>query len=107
VTKPKTTLRGVDTADAQVAAEGPHPSLELLYRHHYPWLLRTVRRRFGFDQAEDLVQETFVRAAAYASGDVRNPRALLIQIATRAAIDRQRRKLARVPLHGHPRLECL
>jgi len=70
-------------------------SLELLYRQHFSWLLRAVRQRFGVDQAEDLVHEVYIRAAAYAGGEVRNPRALLMQIATRAAIDRARRRAVR------------
>lgn len=78
---------------------GGASSLELLYRQHYGWLLRVVRRRFGGDQAEDLVQETFTRASSYAGREIRNPRALLLQIATRAAIDRDRRRATRPPLY--------
>lgn len=62
-----------------------------MYRQHHAWLLRTIRSRFGPDQAEDLVQEVYLRAASYAGDRIRNPRALLAQIATRAAIDRSRR----------------
>lgn len=74
-------------------------SLDLLYRRHYAWLLRLIRRRFGVDQAEDLAQETFARATRYQGAEVRNPRALLAQIATRAAVEFERRRLVRVPLH--------
>ena len=71
------------------------PTLELLYRRHFAWLLQAVRKRFGVDQAEDLVHDVYVRVASYASGEVRNPRALLLLIASRAAIDRARRDRAR------------
>lgn len=77
-------------------------SLTLLYRHHYSWLLHQVRKRFGPDQAEDLVQETYLRASTYQGREIRNPRALLIQIATRAAIDRGRRAQVRAPFAGEP-----
>lgn len=76
------------------------PSLELLYRHHFSWLLSSVRRRFGANEAEDLVQEVYIRASAYQGREVSNPRALLMQIATRAAIDRVRREQARPPTQG-------
>lgn len=74
------------------------PSLELLYRRHFAWLLRQVRKRFGRDLAEDLVQETYIRAAAYQGREVRNPRGLLLQIATRTAIDWERRRAVRAPI---------
>ena len=77
------------------ASPGACASLELLYRHHYSWLLGQVRRRFGPDQAEDVVQETYARAAAYQGKEVRNPRALLLQIARNVAIDMERRRAAR------------
>ena len=86
-------------ADVPPAETKAEASLELLYRSHYGWLLRQVRRRFGRDLAEDLVQETYLRASSYQGQVVRNPRALLLQIATRAAIDRERRGTVRAPWH--------
>lgn len=92
------------TATPRIRHEPPflsEPSLELLYRHHYAWLLRRVRRRFGVDQAEDLVQDVYMRVASYAGDGVTNPRALLMQIATRAAIDRARRSHVREAVCGY------
>lgn len=86
---------------AEASAERPDEpiaSIELLYRRHQAWLLRAVRRLFGADQAEDLVQEIYVRAASYQGRQIRNPRALLIQIGRRAAIDRSRRAAVRPTL---------
>lgn len=80
--------------------ENAPASLDLLYRSHHAWLLRLIRRRFGHDQAEDLAQETYLRASAYQGRQVSNPRALLSQIATRVAIDRSRRERVRPPAHG-------
>jgi RNA polymerase sigma factor (sigma-70 family) len=82
------------------ASNGGVASLDLLYRQHHGWLLAHVRRHFGRDQAEDLVQDVYVRASAYQGLEVRNPRALLSQIATRAAIDRVRREVIRPPRDG-------
>lgn len=86
-------------AEPASAATTRDPSLELLYRHHHAWLLRQIRQRFGKDQAEDLLQDTYLRASAYQGQAVRNPKALLLQIATRAAIDRERRRAVRAPWH--------
>ncbi len=82
-------------------------SLDLMYRQHRAWLLRAVRRRFGHDQAEDLVQDVFIRAAVYAHDGVGNPRALLMQIATRAAIDRSRRAQVREVAHLDVNRACV
>lgn len=82
-----------------VETEHGGASLDLLYRQHRAWLLRLVRRKFGSEQAEDIVQETFIRASSYVSAGIRSPRALLDQIATRAAIDQERRRAARPPFH--------
>jgi len=81
-------------------AGGAAASLELLYRQHSGWLLRAIRQRFGRDQADDLVQETYLRATAYQGKPVENPRALLLRIATRAAIDSGRRAAVRPQLVG-------
>ncbi|WP_334162655.1 RNA polymerase sigma factor [Phenylobacterium sp.] len=76
------------------------PSLELLYRRHFSWLLRAVRRRFGSEQAEDLVQETYARVAASQQRGIENPKAYLMQVATRIAIDQERRRVVRSDLLG-------
>lgn len=67
------------------------PGLGELYRQYSAWLTTRLRRRFG-DEAEDLVQEAWLRATAYSKAEaIRHPRALLLRIAENLAIDRRRR----------------
>lgn len=79
-------------AGEQASAEGP--SLDTLYRRYAVWLGRALRSRFGAvvaDSAEDLVQETYIRIAPYrASGRIRQPRALLLRVASNLARDQMR-----------------
>lgn len=87
----------------QPSTAAPEPagaSLELLYRQHYGWLLGMIRKRFGPDQAEDIAQDTYLRAATYQGKAVRNPRALLLHIATNVAIDRDRRRISKPVVFG-------
>ena len=73
--------------------------IEAAYRRYGSWLLTFLRRRFGPQHAEDLAQETYLRAVA--SGVVpRNPRALLARIAMNAGRDMVRRRLVRPSLLG-------
>jgi RNA polymerase sigma-70 factor (ECF subfamily) len=77
------------------------PSLELLYRQHFQWLVRVLRVRFGADGAEDLVQETYLRAASIQSlARIQSPRGLLLRIATNVAIDQRRRAAVRPRASG-------
>lgn len=65
--------------------------LEALYRRYAAWLRRSLRRRFGADAADDLVQEAYLRLAQ--SRQVRaieHPKAFLLRIAVNAGVDRQR-----------------
>lgn len=53
---------------------------------HGDWLLRRLAAQYGRDDAEDLVQETWLRAAPYvASASVTHPKALLLTIASNLA----------------------
>lgn len=63
-----------------------------LFRTYGAWLARALRRRYG-DQAEDLAQEAFLRAARYgeAGAVIRHPKALLLRIAHNAAADQAQR----------------
>ena len=75
------------------------PSLETLYRQHAGWLRSQLRTRYGAyvaARADDLVQETYVRAAARGVTTIRHPRAFLLRVASRLAIDltRARRREA-------------
>ena len=63
-----------------------------LYRRHAARLGRMLRRRFGAADAEDLVQETYLRMAARPQPeDIRHPAALLAEIARNAGRDEARR----------------
>ena len=85
-------------ADAQIPdPKPPAAGLEVLYRRHGAWLVSALRRRFGRDQAEDLSQEAFARAARYANDSLRSPRALLMTLATRAAYERHRQDRIHAP----------
>jgi RNA polymerase sigma-70 factor (ECF subfamily) len=64
----------------------------LLYRRHNNWLVDFLRRHLSSPDAEDLAQDTFVRALD-GRDQIRNPRAFLAQLAKRAAVD-QGRQLA-------------
>jgi RNA polymerase sigma factor (sigma-70 family) len=67
--------------------------LDALHRVHGHWLLAFLRRRFSAQEAEDLAQETYLRAVG-AQVEIRNPRAFLAQIARRTAIDKARQSLS-------------
>jgi RNA polymerase sigma factor (sigma-70 family) len=77
------------------SAQPSQISLEGLYRRHARWLQGALRRRFGAalgESAEELVQEAYIRAAPYcARGQLRQPRAFLMQVATNLAHDHLRR----------------
>lgn len=81
--------------------------LDHMYRRHAGWLRVEIGRRFGRavrTSAEDLVQETYLRAAAVrAHGPVRHPRALLLTIASRLAIDLVRAKRREALALAQPR----
>ena len=48
--------------DDPTAPRDPTSSLDPLFRRHAPWLTAFLRLRYGRETAEDLVQETFLRA---------------------------------------------
>jgi RNA polymerase sigma factor (sigma-70 family) len=65
--------------------------LQDLYRTYSGWLTARLRRRYG-DEAEDLVQEAWLRAAPYSrSGAIAHPKAFLMRIVRNLVIDRERR----------------
>lgn len=72
-----------------------------LYRRYSGWLRASLRRRVGAQDAEDLVQEAYLRVARHHPGDVRHPKALLFRIAVNLAVDAQRRaRTARIALEA-------
>jgi len=75
-------------------AEDPAPPIEPelgeLHRRYATWLARMVRRG-GKADAEDVVQETFIRASAYGAEELlRHPRALLLKIARSVVLNTAR-----------------
>lgn len=57
------------------------------------WLARTLRKRFGLQGAEDIVQETYLRLAS--QPDIQHPRAFLLRVAVNIARDQLRRAIVR------------
>jgi RNA polymerase sigma factor (sigma-70 family) len=64
----------------EVGTQDKDSSLGSLYRRHSGWL-RSVVRRSGRHDSEDIVQEAFLRLSAYPTGALRHPRALLLKVA--------------------------
>lgn len=66
------------------------------YRRYADWLRVRLIRRYGAQDAEDIIQETWLRVAPYGGGDgIRHPKALLLRIASNLAADsfgRRRRR---------------
>lgn len=91
---------GSTKAAVGVSASG---DLDAVFRAHAPWLLRTLRRRFGPDVAEDLLQETYVRLARrISSKPVTSPKAYLVRIASNVFLDGYRRDRQRAEAEaGH------
>ena len=81
-----------------VEEESPGSSLESLYRRYAGWLTGVLRRQLGplASEADDLVQETYIRVARYADEDAaRHPQALLKRIGVNLARDHMRRHVIR------------
>jgi RNA polymerase sigma-70 factor (ECF subfamily) len=69
-------------------------ALGVLYRRYAGWLWRTLRRRYGQEAADDLVQETYLRLAGAMTGrPIRYPKALLSSVASNLARDQGRRSV--------------
>lgn len=62
-----------------------------LYRRYAVWLDRRLRLHVGPDAAEDVVQETYIRAAPYALSEIRHPKAFLLRIALNLVRDESRK----------------
>lgn len=72
-------------------------ALERLCRRHDRWLREKLTRRYGAVLADDLAQDTYLRAAPYeVAGKIRHPKAFLMEIADNLARDwyRSRRREA-------------
>jgi RNA polymerase sigma factor (sigma-70 family) len=64
--------------------------LEAVFLGNREPLLRFLRARGAGDQADDLVQDVWLRAAASVSGPIANPRAYLFRVAHNLMIDNHR-----------------
>ena len=70
----------------------PESATESLFRRYHRWLTAVLRRRYGREEAEDLMQETYLRMVRAGDGaEPNNPQALLMRVARNAATDRYRR----------------
>lgn len=73
--------------------KGPSGALADLHDRYDRWLTRNVRKRFGAQDAEDLVQETWLRVASLGVVDaIRHPKAFLLRTATNLALDGHRHR---------------
>jgi len=55
--------------------------LNSLYRRYAAWLNRRLRARVSPEDADDVVQETYIRIAPFADGGIAQPRAFLLRVA--------------------------
>ncbi|MFF8380053.1 RNA polymerase sigma-70 factor [Streptomyces sp. NPDC015661] len=79
-----------------IPAALPTDTLTELFEEHRPMLLGVAYRMLGRTaDAEDVVQEAWLRWTAADRDTVREPRAFLVRITTRLAIDRLRQAQAR------------
>lgn len=81
--------RGADCPDAL--------SVEDLYRDHGEWLRRLIAGRLRLQPADvdDIVQDTWVRAARPIAAEITHPRAFLFQTALNLFRDAKRREAVR------------
>ena len=69
--------------------------LEAVFFENRDPLLRFLRARGAGDQAEDFVQEIWMRASSQAAGPIANPRSYLFRVAHNLMIDNQRSNIQR------------
>jgi RNA polymerase sigma-70 factor (ECF subfamily) len=86
--------RGVLTEVKQLQADAGD-GLNGLYRRYAAWLDRRLRARVSPQDAEDVVQETYIRIAPYADGGIRHPKAFLLKVALNLVRDGGRRDARR------------
>jgi RNA polymerase sigma-70 factor (ECF subfamily) len=81
------------------AAQGAG-GLEQVYLLHRPALLRFLRARGAGDDAEDLLQDMWLKAAAAASGPIQDPLAYLYRAANNLMLDRRRAAMRQAKREG-------
>lgn len=78
-------------------------SLDSLFRRYDRWLRGALRRRYGHELADEVAQETYLRAAPYdVAGAVRHHKAFLMRIADNLARDRLRRLRLETEVNSDP-----
>ena len=71
----------------------PDDGFAAIYSRYSGWLKARLVRRYGLQDAEDLLQETWLRLAPYQNAqEIRHPQALLMRIASNLAADRAARR---------------
>lgn len=89
--------REIDVSDAKELKADALEGLNALYRQYARWLNGRLRAHVDPEQAADVVQETYLRAAPYSAGQIRHPRAFLLRIAMNVVRDEGRRRKRRGP----------
>ena len=74
---------------------GAAASVNGLYRRYSGWLEKRLRGRVGVDDADDVVQETYLRLTPYLLADIRHPKALLLRVVLNLVRDEHRRMVRR------------
>ena len=82
-------------SDVKELNSGAAASLNGLYRRYSGWLGKRLRGRVGVDEADDVVQETYLRLTPYLLEDIRHPKALLLRVALNLVRDERRRLVRR------------
>jgi len=73
--------------------KGTGGGLADLHDRYDRWLTRNIRKRFGAQEADDLVQETWLRIASLGVVDaIRHPKAFLLRTAINLALDGHRHR---------------
>ena len=73
---------------------------EELSRHRGSLVLAAYRMLGSIDEAEDVVQEAFIRAQAARPGDIDNPKAWLLKVVGRLSLELEVAKKASAMLSG-------
>lgn len=89
--------REIDVSDVKELKSDALEGLNALYRQYSRWLNGRLRAHVDPEQAADVVQETYLRAAPYSAGQIRHPRAFLLRIAMNVVRDESRRSKRRGP----------
>lgn len=68
--------------------------LDQLHRRHGAWFWARLVRRYGVQEAEDLVQDTWLRVSRLCTtGDIRTPKAFLLKVAANIAHGRTAKRI--------------